>query len=64
MSAPAPGSTLMNLIDELTLFQTGGHVMRRPEEVLRAVDDLRRAGYGLLLAAYGVDDDFAKALSK
>ena len=52
-----------DLIEELTLFQNGaGHVVRKPEDVLREVDDLRRAGYVTLLASYGADDDFAQAI--
>lgn len=52
-----------DLVEELTFLQKGaGHVLRKPEDVLQEVADLRQAGYVTLLAAYGADDDFARAI--
>lgn len=52
-----------DLIEELTLFHTGGgHVLRTPEDVLRDVENLRGSGYAVLLASHGADDDFAQAI--
>lgn len=52
-----------NLVEELTLLHAGaGHVIRKTEDVLQEVHDLRRAGYKMLLASHGADDEFARAI--
>ena len=53
-----------DMIEELTLFQAGGgHVMRRPEDVLQEVDELGRAGYKMITAFGEAGNEFAQAIN-